>query len=133
MKSKFLYNNSVLVSRRKELRNNSTEEEKVLWDYLKHGKLGGFKFIRQYSAGPYVLDFYCPKIRLAVELDGSQHNEGETILYDKDRERYLESINIKVIRFWNYELVKNPKSVLNKIYDESISCRPPLKIRGGRG
>lgn len=134
MNPKFLYNNRVLKDRRKELRNNSTEAEKILWDYLKHSKLGGFKFARQYSAGPYILDFYCHKIRLAIELDGNQHEKEENVLYDKDRDDYLRSINIKTIRFWNSEVISDIKSVLDKIYNEAFRIgRPPLKIRGGRG
>ena len=115
MNDKFLYNNSVLKDRRKELRNNATKAEKILWYELKGSKLEGFKFIRQYSAGPYILDFYCPKIRLAIELDGSQHREKGAKLYDQDRDSYLKSVNIKTIRFWNDELITNSNIVLNEI------------------
>lgn len=125
MNSRFLYQNKIFKERRKELRNKSTETEKILWDYLKSSKLGGFKFIRQYSAGPYILDFYCPKIRLAIELDGNQHGEKDSILYDNDRTEYLESVNIKTIRFWNNELVKNPKIVVDQIYKKVINLVTP--------
>ena len=96
------------------MRNNQTEAEKILWDYLKNKKLG-YKFTRQYSAGPYILDFYCPKLRLAIELDGSHHNEENSVLYDKDREEYLKAVNIKIIRFWNDEVMKDVNKVLDEI------------------
>jgi len=132
MNSKFLYQNKILKDRRKELRNNATEAEKILWENLKHNKLDGLKFTRQYSAGPYILDFYCPKLRLGIELDGGYHKEREAMLYDTDRTDFLKGANIKLIRFWNDEIINNIKMVLGRIYNETLECRPPLKIRGGR-
>lgn len=124
MNEKFLYQNKVLVSRRKELRNNATPAEQILWDYLR-GRGLGCKFTRQYSVGPYILDFYCPKLRLAIELDGNQHRKGEVILYDKDRTKYLEGANIRIMRFWNRELIKNPKAVVHKIYKQITNLGTP--------
>ena len=115
MNREIIYNNKVLRDRRRELRNNQTEAEKILWLQLKGRKLLGFKFDRQYSVGPYILDFYCPKIRLAIELDGIQHMEKSALLYDQDRTRYLEALNIKVIRFQNDEVINNITLVLDKI------------------
>jgi very-short-patch-repair endonuclease len=114
MDNKFLYQNKTLKERRKELRNNQTEVEKMLWSKLKNSQLG-FKFTRQYSAGPYILDFYCPKLRLGIELDGSVHLGEEAGAYDKDREQYLKSIDIAIIRFWNSEVESDAEMVLNKI------------------
>lgn len=125
MNSKFLYNNKVLKDRRKELRNGATEAEKILWDNLKHSKLRGFKFVRQYSIGPYILDFYCPKLRLAIELDGSQHGKQDVILYDKDRSDYLNVVYIKVLRFWNMEIIKNIKRSTDKILNAILELQTP--------
>lgn len=125
MNERFLYNNKTLKDRRKELRNNLTETEAMLWNQLKHSKLGGFKFVRQYSIGPYILDFYCPKLRIAIELDGKQHRGKDAVLYDKDRKDYLENINIKTIRFWNDELVKNIENVLNRIKNQIAELAKP--------
>lgn len=134
MNEKFLYNNRVFKDRRKELRNNSTEAEKILWNYLKHSKLGGFKFIRQYSVGPYILDFFCPEVRLAIELDGAHHGQEENVLYDKDRSKYLKSVNIFIIRFWNNDIVKDVEGSLRQILRQiNRLAEPPLKVRGGRG
>ena len=115
MDTHFLYNNKTLRGRRRELRNNQTDEEKILWAKLKNSKIKGFKFVRQYSVGPYILDFYCPKIRLAIELDGNQHKDMENKLYDQDRDDYLRSMDIKTIRFWNQDINKNINNVLEKI------------------
>jgi very-short-patch-repair endonuclease len=126
MSDEYIYQNKVFINRRKELRNNSTEAEKILWENIKHSKLGGFKFTRQYSVGPYILDFYCSKIRLAVELDGNQHKEKDAVLYDGDRSKYLDGANIKVIRFWNDEVVKNTKIILNQILKQAVELANPL-------
>lgn len=119
MNEKFLYQKKIFKDRRKELRNNQTGAEKKLWDFLKQSKLG-YKFTRQYSAGPYILDFFCPKLRLAIELDGAHHKEKESMIYDKDREEYLKSIDIKTMRFWNEIIIKNPDMAI-KLIKEQIS------------
>ena len=75
-------------------------------------------FWRQYSVGPYVLDFYCPKLRLAIEIDGSQHAETDGREYDQERERYLTGVNIKTLRFWNSEVRANLDAVVGKIKAE---------------
>ena len=95
----FLHNDPKLKERRKDLRNNQTKEEKFLWMNLRQKKLG-FRFLRQHSIGPYIVDFYCPEKKLAIELDGYQHREKENKIYDKNRDEYLELNDIKVLRFW---------------------------------
>jgi len=113
--SKFLYNNKTLKDRRQGLRNNQTEAEKLLWKRISKNKILGLRFLRQYSAGPYILDFFCPKIRLGIELDGSVHREKENKIYNKDREKYLDGLDIKIIRFWNDNVLNNTKEVLNNL------------------
>ena len=81
-----------MKKRRQELRRNQTEAEKTLWSYLQNRQLYRMKFFRQYSIGPYFLDFYCPAMRLAVELDGGQHNQCESREYDAVRSECPESI-----------------------------------------
>jgi very-short-patch-repair endonuclease len=112
---KFRFNNRLLRGRRKELRAKETEAEEKLWLFIKNKEFHGLKFYRQYSVGGYILDFYCPKLRLGIELDGNQHKERETILYDKDREKYLGALSIRVIRFWNNEVINDIEKVLEKI------------------
>jgi len=79
MEEKFRFNIKSLKDRRRELRSNQTEFEKILWTSLRGRKLNGFKFHRQYSIGPYIVDFYCPFIRLAIEIDGGHHTSIITI------------------------------------------------------
>ena len=121
------YNNNSLKLRRKGLRKKETSAEKRLWAFLRNKKFNNLKFYRQYSIGGYILDFYCPKIRLAVELDGDQHKEKESVLCDKTRSDYLDLLNIRTIRFWNYEILKNTKEVLTRIKQKIAELGdPPL-------
>lgn len=122
MDNTFLYNNKILRDRRRDLRNNQTLAELALWSKLKNSQLNGLKFVRQYSVGPYILDFYCPKLRLAIELDGSVHSDNEAKLYDKDRDKYLKSVDIHTIRFWNNEVLKNIGNVFN-LLNKQINTR----------
>lgn len=113
----FLKNDPKLKERRKELREKVTPEENLLWLNLRQKKLG-CKFSRQYSVGPYILDFYCVQNKICIELDGSQHIENKE--YDIERDSYLNANGIKVVRFWNSEL-KDIDTVLNRIKKEILS------------
>ena len=73
------------------------------------------KFFRQYSIGPYILDFYCPTVKLAVELDGGQHNQSDKRERDAARSEYLKAQGIDVMRFWNNEVLLEIESVLSKL------------------
>jgi very-short-patch-repair endonuclease len=103
---------------RTSLRRNLTPAEARLWSYLKSSKLEGRKFRRQHSVGDYILDFYCPSERLAVELDGEVHTSDLAIIYDYDRELFLEFYGIKVIRFENFLVFDEPEFVLLRIAGE---------------
>lgn len=111
---KFHFNSPTLKNRRKQLRNNSTETENIFWQRLRNDRLG-FKFFRQYSIDGYVVDFYCPERRLAIEIDGGYHLVLGAKKYDSYRTRYLEAYNIKVVRFWNSDVKNNIKEVLADI------------------
>ena len=96
-------NSQELLGRRKELRNNSTMAEKALWDLLKGKRVAGLKFRRQYSIDNYILDFYCPQLKLAIELDGDYHFHVEQPVTDKRRDDYLlQNYGIKTLRFENH-------------------------------
>ena len=103
-----------LKERRRELRNNLTPAEATLWRFLSRSQLGK-KFRRQHSVGPYILDFYCPSEKLAVELDGAHHFTSAGQEYDQIRTAFLEQFNIRVIRFENDEVFKSTEAVLEKI------------------
>ncbi len=109
------HNHPILKERRIELRKNQTPQEVLLWARLRRNQLG-FKFKRQHSIGPYILDFYCPDKKIAVELDGSQHLDNKE--YDQERDNYLLGLEIKTLRFWNNEVNANIDGVLQKISSE---------------
>ena len=112
---KFLRNDPTLKQRRRDLRRNQTDAEKILWAHLRNRQLYGMKFFRQYSIGPYILDFYCPAFKLAIELDGGQHNHCENKEYDAVRSEYLKAQSINVIRFWNHEVLLNMEGIWDKL------------------
>jgi len=111
---KFIYNAPNLKPRRQQLRNRATETEVLLWNKLRRKQLG-FKFVRQYSVSGYVIDFYAPQIRLAIEIDGGYHKNKKQQIYDNYRTKYICAADIKEIRFLSREIVKNIDSVINKI------------------
>lgn len=88
----FHYNKGSEKKKQRELRNNATHAEKILWQYLRAKRLDGLKFRRQYSIDVFVVDFYCPKVKLAIEIDGDSHFEGEAVEYDFDREKHIEAL-----------------------------------------
>ena len=93
------------------LRRAGTDAEQKLWFYLRAGRLDGLKFRRQHPVPPYVVDFYCEACKLVVELDGSQHNETA----DTSRTRFLESVGLRVLRYWDNEALQNTEKVLASI------------------
>jgi len=91
------------------------------------------KFFRQYSIGPYILDFYCPSAKLAVELDGGQHNQFENKEYDAARSEYLKVLGIEVMRFWNNEVLLDIQSILCGLALKVKPGNPPLSPLTLRG
>jgi very-short-patch-repair endonuclease len=120
-----LHNKKVLITQRKQLRNNATQAEKMLWYELKNNQLAGRKFRRQHSVGNYILDFYCPEERLAIELDGEQHEDDKQKEYDKKRTEYLNGLKIKVIRLKNTDVIFGRDSVV-KIILENLRSEKKL-------
>ena len=116
-----IHNHPILKLRRVELRKNQTPQEIALWAYLRGARLG-LKFKRQHSVGPYILDFYCPDRKLAIELDGFQHLENKE--YDLERTNYLLVLGIQTIRFWNSEVDTNIDGVLQEIVSRLNSPSP---------
>jgi very-short-patch-repair endonuclease len=96
----------------KKLRLRTTEAEQKLWALLRNRQLKGKKFRRQHAIANYVVDFYCNECKLAIELDGNYHTYPETKIYDKSRTELLNELGIKVLRFWNEEVIKNSEKVL---------------------
>ncbi len=98
---------------RKQLRNNATSSEALLWKALRGRNAGGYKFRRQQGIGSYILDFYCPELRLCIELDGSSHDHKYE--YDERRTAFLNEQGIKVVRFHNEVVLANVDAVAREI------------------
>ena len=97
----------------RRLRRNSTEVEKLLWSRLRDRQLDYTKFRRQHPLGPYVVDFFCLKQGLVIELDGGQHAvQAED---DRRRDRWMKGHGYQVLRFWNHEVMSNIEGVLQRI------------------
>ena len=109
------YNRSKEKLHRKELRNNMTKAERILRKHLKNKKLDEYKFRRQYSVDSFIIDFYCPKVKLGIEVDGEVHFTYEAKEYDENRSGFLADFDIEIIRFKNDEIYNNIEMVLNKI------------------
>ena len=101
--------NSELTKRAQQLRKSLTKEEARLWNqFLSRYPL---RFRRQYVIGNYIVDFYCHKAKLVVELDGSQHLSPGEMEYDKSRTAYLESQGLQVLRFSNLDILRQFQNV----------------------
>jgi len=104
------------TKRARELRVNATVQERKLWAYLTSAKMDGFSFRRQHPVGPYILDFYCPAAKLAIELDGGQHSTDAGFAYDAARTCFLNAKGIRVVRFNNGDVTTNLDGVCEGIY-----------------
>jgi len=123
------------TDRARELRRNATRPEQKLWLHLRGAQMEGFSFRRQHPIGPYVLDFYCPALKLAIELDGDQHGSDTNLACDAARSRFLQTKGIRVIRFSNHLLKEDCPFVIESIMRELTPTRPAslgdLPLSGG--
>jgi len=103
---------------RTTLRKNLTPAEAFLWKQLQQSKFEGQKFRRQHSIGNYIVDFYCPKQQLAIELDGEVHHNEIVQLYDEERDAFLTYFGITVLRFENKQVFDNLETVLSSIRNQ---------------
>jgi len=110
------FNKKLEKAKRRYLRNKATPAEKLVWIYLRNRQVKGVRFLRQYSVDPYVIDFYCPELKLAIEIDGDSHfADKKAIEYDKKREKQIEQFRIVFLRFRNFEVYQNLDKVFEKI------------------
>ena len=98
------------------MRNNMTDSERVLWSRLRGKQLLGVQFYRQKPIGEYIVDFYAPKTKLVVEVDGSQHMEEENVAKDKGRDEYLAENGLKVLRFNSRVVLAETDEVVGVIF-----------------
>ncbi|NOU16419.1 MAG: endonuclease domain-containing protein [Bacteroidales bacterium] len=110
-----VHNRKELKTNRRNLRSNLTPAVIRLWKCLQNKQLDGRKFRRQHSIGNYIVDFYCSEEKIAIELDGDVHFNPVNEKYDIQRDDYIKSLEIKVIRFRNCEVFENIDNILNGI------------------
>ena len=101
------FNRTEDKEKRRALRRRASKPEILIWSRLRGKQLIGLKFRRQYSVGPYVLDFYCPTLKLAVEVDGETHFRGAARYHDERRQLFVESFGIRFLRFTNADIAAN--------------------------
>ena len=116
---------------KRRFRSDMTGPETRLWAKLRARQLRGLKFRRQHGIGPYIVDFYCPEQSLVIEVDGDSHADADQL-----RDRYFQSLGLRVIRYFNDDIVKNLDGVLEdlaeKLSSGSTSPCPSLRRRGER-
>lgn len=111
----YLFNHPKRKRLRQKLRKESPKAEGILWNQLKGRQLNDLKFIRQYGIGSYVVDFYCPRLRLVIEADGPSHFKRSAEEYDKKRQSFIEQFNIHFLRFTNTDIYENLDGVIEEI------------------
>lgn len=133
-----IFNKLTEKEKRRILRKNITASEKIVWTYLRRKQILNERFLRQFSIDYFVLDFYCPRLRLAIEIDGDSHFiDQDAIDYDNARQQYIEKLGIGFLRFKNEEVSADNDNVINIITQKVIELqkqnppRPSLSQREG--
>jgi len=117
--------NRNLKQHSRQLRGNMTDAERHLWAKIRMKQLRGYQFYRQKPIGDYIVDFFCPKAKLVIEVDGSYHLVGEKIEYDRIRDEYLNSLGLGVLRFTNSYVLTHIEGVIESIEGEIPLKNPP--------
>ena len=125
-----VHNTTLTQDIRRKLRKNLTEPEKIFWNKVRAGQ-AIYKFRRQHSIGPYVVDFYCPQARLIVEIDGDSHAEDGQAAKDEQRNLYFKKLNFRIKRYCNRDIVNNIEGVLEDLY-KILTTPPILPLTKGR-
>ena len=110
----------------RQLRGNMTDAERHLWAKIRMKQLKGYQFYRQKPIGDYIVDFFCPRAKLVIEVDGSQHFSDEMTEHDRIRNEYLSSLGLRVLRFTNTDVLTHIERVVESI-EEKIPLSPPLR------
>ena len=108
--------NKKLQTRARILRKIMTDAERMLWSKLTRKQLSDFQFYRQRIIGNFIVDFYCPRAKLVIEVDGGQHYHGKIESSDKIRDASLKNLGLKVLRFSDRDVLKNIDGVLEEIH-----------------
>jgi very-short-patch-repair endonuclease len=101
----------------RNLRSNMTDAERLVWSKIRKKQIADVQFYRQKNIGNYIVDLYCPKGNLVIEIDGSQHYEKEGMKKDRKRDNYLQSLDLTVLRFSDIDVLRNINGVLERIHE----------------
>jgi len=107
----------------KSMRHSATDAEQLMWQILRAKRLMNLKFRRQHVIAPYIVDFYCHEIGLVIELDGSQHGTDDAIEYDAERTKFLGALDLKVVRYWNHEVLNQVDSILENLWEICLKLK----------
>ena len=118
--------NPALKERARELRNNSTLSEVLLWNELKNGKMKGKDFHRQKPIMDYIVDFFCPELGMAIEIDGGSHDNENACRNDRERQKKIEELEIQFLRFNDVDVKRNMTGVL-KVIEQWIDEHTPSR------
>ena len=113
--------NPNLKQRARRLRREMTDAERALWSKLRGKQIQGVQFYRQKPIGNHIVDFYAPKAKLVVEVDGSQHLEESHVQKDNRRDAYLASLGLMVLRFDDLQVLREPDAVVEVIFDALVN------------
>lgn len=108
--------NKILKSPSRELRSNMTDAEQILWQKLRGKQILGVQFYRQKPILNFIVDFYCPKAKLIIECDGSQHYTEDGLFADRQRDEALNQLGLRVLRFSNFQIIDELEAVCEFIY-----------------
>jgi len=117
--------NPALKERARELRNNSTLSEVLLWNELKNGKMKGKDFHRQKPIMDYIVDFFCPELGMAIAIDGGSHDNENACRNDRERQKKIEELEMQFLRFNDVDVKRNMTGVL-KVIEQWINDHTPL-------
>lgn len=107
----------------KTMRSNATDAEHLMWQLLRAKRFMNLKFRRQHVVAPYIVDFYCHELGLVIELDGSQHGTDDAIEYDAERTKFLEALGLKVVRYWNHDVLNRTERVLEHLWNICLKMK----------
>ncbi len=110
-----IFNQHKELEKRRALRKTATLAERALWSHIREQKIEGARFRRQFSVGAFVLDFYCPALKLAIEVDGSSHDGDDAQERDTMRQQNIEALGIRFLRFTNQEVLAQTEGVVQAI------------------
>jgi very-short-patch-repair endonuclease len=126
-----------MTKRAQRLRSNMTDAEARIWRALRRNQINNASFRRQHPMGPFILDFYCPALRLGIEIDGGQHSFDENRLSDERRSQWFSERGILIVRFWNNDVLANTAGVLSELARVVVyrirgqTPTPTLPLSGG--